>query len=201
MRITQGTEGVALTECINPQKNKWMIRADVQPNINEDGEQQGVRYYEEELSHEPTDEDWAELELNVSISKANETATIDKYKSLVDSVDFSTHLELAQDIPNTSVRSWESYMGETLPAGKMVGYKGYNYVSITAIQVIDVYAPTLAVNNYQLYQGKYGYQWISGEYIDLGYTRYYNGVLYTAIQKPSDNIASPDLVPAIWEEV
>ncbi|MFR9496685.1 MAG: hypothetical protein SNG81_10015 [Rikenellaceae bacterium] len=160
-----------------------------------------MRYYEEELSHEPTDEDWAELELNVSISKANETATIDKYKSLVDSVDFSTHLELAQDIPNTSVRSWESYMGETLPIGKMVSYGGHNYVTTTAIQVIDAYTPDVAINNFQPHQGKYCYTWIYGEYCEIGFTRYHNGVLYEAIQDPGANIYSPNLAPAIWNEV
>lgn len=54
---------------------------------------------------------------------------------------------------------------------------------------------------YQPYQGKQGYQWVYGEYTEIGFTRYHNGVLYKAVQDPNANIYSPDQVPAIWEVV
>ncbi len=57
MYRVQGTEGVALIECINPTKDRWDLRADVQPYYNEVGEQQGVQYWEERYDHEPTDYD------------------------------------------------------------------------------------------------------------------------------------------------
>ncbi|MDH6357251.1 hypothetical protein [Parabacteroides sp. PF5-9] len=48
MRI-KGTEGVKLIECINPQKNKWVIRWDVQPET-----EGGVSYYEYVFLKRPT---------------------------------------------------------------------------------------------------------------------------------------------------
>lgn len=55
MRI-QGTEGVALIECINPEKDKWRVRWDVQSNtgIDEQGIlRTGVNYEEIEFLHRP----------------------------------------------------------------------------------------------------------------------------------------------------
>jgi hypothetical protein len=49
MRV-QGTKGALPIECVNPVKNKWRIRWDVQPS---DGEN-SVTYMEEEFGHKPT---------------------------------------------------------------------------------------------------------------------------------------------------
>jgi hypothetical protein len=49
MRRVEGTKGVALVECVNPVKNKWRVRWDVQPA---DGEN-AVTYMEEEFGHKP----------------------------------------------------------------------------------------------------------------------------------------------------
>lgn len=52
MRI-HGTEGVKLTECINPERNKWRVRWDVQSNT--DAERgSGANYEEAEFLHRPS---------------------------------------------------------------------------------------------------------------------------------------------------
>lgn len=56
MRV-QGSEGVLPLECINPYKDKWRVRWDIQPNtgIDEFGnERTGVNYEEAEFPHRPT---------------------------------------------------------------------------------------------------------------------------------------------------
>ncbi|MFR9574307.1 MAG: hypothetical protein SNG79_01445 [Rikenellaceae bacterium] len=54
MKRVNGTEGVALLECINPNKNRWAVRCDVISATNEQGEQEGVSYLEEIFDHEPS---------------------------------------------------------------------------------------------------------------------------------------------------
>ncbi|MCD8008992.1 MAG: hypothetical protein LUF68_08725 [Clostridiales bacterium] len=48
MRI-KGTEGVKLFECINPLKNRWAIRWDIQPD-----EESGITYHEYIFNRQPT---------------------------------------------------------------------------------------------------------------------------------------------------
>ena len=46
MKRVEGSAGVSLLECVNPVKNKWRVRWDVQPS-----EQEGnASYMEEEFS-------------------------------------------------------------------------------------------------------------------------------------------------------
>ena len=52
MKKVEGNIGVRLLECINPIKNKWRVRWDVQP-----GENGSATYMEEEFGHKPTDEE------------------------------------------------------------------------------------------------------------------------------------------------
>lgn len=54
MKRVNGTQGVALLECINPNKNRWAVRCDVVSTINEQGEEEGVSYLEEVFDHEPS---------------------------------------------------------------------------------------------------------------------------------------------------
>lgn len=76
MRVN-GTEGVKLIECINPDKNKWRIRWDIKPNTSEtDQAVSGVNYEEIEYSHKPTIEeikkaviDWYNSQIDDSILK------------------------------------------------------------------------------------------------------------------------------------
>lgn len=53
MKRVQGGEGIALIECINPRYRKYRVRWDLQPYINEEGEQQGVSFAEAEFTHKP----------------------------------------------------------------------------------------------------------------------------------------------------
>ncbi|MFR9545363.1 MAG: hypothetical protein SNJ29_07270 [Rikenellaceae bacterium] len=54
MKRVNGTEGVALLECINTTKNRWAVRCDVISTTNEQGEQDGISYLEEIIDHEPS---------------------------------------------------------------------------------------------------------------------------------------------------
>lgn len=54
MKRVEGNIGISLLECVNPRKNKWRLRWDIQPK-----EDNGniVTYMEEEFDHRPTDEE------------------------------------------------------------------------------------------------------------------------------------------------
>lgn len=54
MKRVEGNIGISLLECVNPRKNKWRVRWDIQPK-----EDNGniVTYMEEEFDHRPTDEE------------------------------------------------------------------------------------------------------------------------------------------------
>lgn len=52
MKRIEGSAGVALIECVNPYKNKWRIRWDVQKHENGN-----VNYMEVEFKHKPTDDE------------------------------------------------------------------------------------------------------------------------------------------------
>ena len=56
MKRAQGSAEVKLLECVNPVKNKWRVRWDVQER--EDG---SADYMEAELTHKPTDEEIKDL--------------------------------------------------------------------------------------------------------------------------------------------
>ena len=55
MKRVKGTAGVSPLECINPKKNRWAVRLDVQNDT--DGGEGAVTYVEEVYEHEPTIED------------------------------------------------------------------------------------------------------------------------------------------------
>lgn len=52
MRRVTGNKGVLPVECVNPKKDKWRIRWDVQEH-----EDDSADYMEEEFDHKPTDEE------------------------------------------------------------------------------------------------------------------------------------------------
>ena len=54
MKRIQGSEGVLALECANPRLQKWIIRWDFQPTIDDNGEQIGVSYCEKWVTHKPT---------------------------------------------------------------------------------------------------------------------------------------------------
>ena len=69
---TRGNKGVAHIECINPKYNKYRVRWDVQPHINEDGEERGVSFYEKEFTHKPTIEEIKSIILSWYNTKIDE---------------------------------------------------------------------------------------------------------------------------------
>ena len=51
MKRVDGSIEVSLLECVNPKKNKWRVRWDIQ-NTEEDSN--SATYMEEEFDHQPT---------------------------------------------------------------------------------------------------------------------------------------------------
>lgn len=77
MKRVKGTTGLTQLECINPNKNRWSIRFDIQPN--EEDSAAGVNYWEETLDHEPT-----LLEVKAIVSQG-----VDSYDASDEISDFS----------------------------------------------------------------------------------------------------------------
>lgn len=97
---------------------------------------------------------------------------------------------------------WEEYLGKSLTGGMVVVLNDVKYLVMQDIAtVLESQAPDdegmLAL--YKPYRDSGVYEWLYGEYVEIGWVRTYNGVSYTAIQDPNANIYSPDLVPAVWE--
>ncbi|MFI3322862.1 MAG: hypothetical protein R3Y50_10145 [Rikenellaceae bacterium] len=131
---------------------------------------------------------------------------IEKINRIVNKTTFEeieSDIELMLDLPAQYVPQWSEYIGKELTKGSLVNHLGVKYLVIQTLTPIESQTPDsvgmLAV--YKPYQGKYGYQWVYGEYSEVGFTRYFEGKLYEAIQGPNANIYSPDLVSAIWVEV
>ncbi len=137
------------------------------------------------------------------MSKISYLDLIDKIKTLTAKADLTDQSEAILDLPTQYVPNWIDYVGSTLSAGTLVAYGGIKYLVIQSVTPIASQTPDMTgmLAIYKPYQGKYDYDWIYGEYSEVGFTRYYNEKLYTAIQGPGANIYSPDLVPSIWEEV
>lgn len=54
MKRVYGSKGLALIECINPRLMKYRVRWDILPYFDENGEEQGVTFYEAEVTHKPS---------------------------------------------------------------------------------------------------------------------------------------------------
>ena len=52
---------------------------------------------------------------------------------------------------------------------------------------------------YKPYQGKYGYNWMYGEYCEVGFTRYDGVELYECTSDPLANVNPPSQVPSCWK--
>ena len=70
MKRVEGSSGISLLECVNPVKDKWRVRWDVQHNEQDDS----VSYMEEEFPYKPDGEeirkmviDWYNQEINNEI--------------------------------------------------------------------------------------------------------------------------------------
>ena len=92
--------------------------------------------------------------------------------------------------------------GTTYAAGRVVMHNGIKYLVVNSVTAQEHYPPDmengamLAV--YKPYQRPYDCDWMYGEYCEVGYTRWDDGVLYRAIQDPGANIYAPSQVPAVW---
>lgn len=95
--------------------------------------------------------------------------------------------------------------GAAYKAGRLVAYGGVKYLILQNVTAAQHYPPNMPdgamLSVYKPYQGKHGYDWLYGEYCEIGFTRLHAGVLYRAIQDPGANIFPPDQVPAVWEIV
>ncbi len=102
---------------------------------------------------------------------------------------------------------WESYIGLSLNQGQVVLYNNIKYLTMQAVAVVlEGQSPSdtgmLAI--YKPYRDSGKYEWLYGEYIEIGWVRYVtdedgNVTRYRAIQDPNANIYSPELVPGIWQ--
>ena len=54
MKRIQGSLGVKALECANPRLQKWIVRWDFQPTLEDNGEQVGVNYFEKWVTHKPS---------------------------------------------------------------------------------------------------------------------------------------------------
>lgn len=64
MKKVHGSNGTKYIECINPSKNKYRVRWDFSTHVDENGNENGVEYYEHELLYKPSLEQIKELVLN-----------------------------------------------------------------------------------------------------------------------------------------
>ncbi len=127
----------------------------------------------------------------------------EKIAQLVKLANLSESPETILDLPSQYAPEWASYLGGVVSTGTLVAHNGIKYMVLQTVSPIESQAPdnTGMLAIYKPYQGKYDYDWVYGEYCELGFTRYHNGVLYKAIQNPNANIYSPDQVPAIWSQI
>lgn len=99
-------------------------------------------------------------------------------------------------------KPWSDYIGESLEEGAVVSKYEVKYKVMNKIdKVLEIQPPDgdgmLAL--YKPYRDDGLYEWLYGEYVEVGWQRVWNDVIYTAIQDPNANIYNPDLVPAVWE--
>ena len=106
-------------------------------------------------------------------------------------------------MPVSYATPWED--GLRFGVGRLLSYKGIKYLTVQEATAQAHYPPDMPngamLSVYKPYQGKHGYNWLYGEYIEVGFTRYEDGVLYRAYQDPGANIFPPSQVPAVWEVV
>lgn len=126
---------------------------------------------------------------------------IAEIQSVMKKSDLTGENETIIELPSQYCPTWTP--GEKYKPGRLVELNGVKYLIINEVTAAKHQPPDMAngamLAIYKPYQGKYGYNWIYGEYCEVGYTRYDNGVLYRAIQDPNANIYPPSAVPAVWE--
>ena len=128
---------------------------------------------------------------------------IEEIRTLTKHSDMSEESGVIVDLPSQFCPEWVA--GEAYVAGQLVAYNGVKYLILQPVTAQEHYPPEMSngamLAIYKPYQGREGNAWLYGEYIEIGFTRYDNGVLYRAIQDPGANIFPPSQVPAVWETV
>ena len=124
-------------------------------------------------------------------------------QTIMRNADMSEESATIIDIPVDYCPDWVA--DTKYKQGQVVSYKEIKYLLMQDTTSAAHYPPNMPngamLAIYKPYQGKLGYNWLYGEYCDVGYTRYDNGVLYRAIQNPNANIYPPSALPAVWEVV
>ncbi len=103
---------------------------------------------------------------------------------------------------------WSDYIGLSLKQGQVVLLNNIKYLVMQAVAVvIESQSPSntgmLAI--YKPYRDSGTYEWLYGEYVEVGWIRTVTTDTtissYKAIQDTGANIHSPELVPSVWELV
>lgn len=128
MERVKGTAGVKPLECINPGRNRWAVRLDVQKDA--EGAEDAVSYVEEVYDHEPTADDVRSLVLMAieayDTSDAVNGFVLDGRKMWLDNLNRTSLLEVARSAaaadPSSTVEVWTDGECVNVPASDLVGY-------------------------------------------------------------------------------
>ncbi len=104
---------------------------------------------------------------------------------------------------------WQNFIGEGLSKGRVVLHNDIKYLIVQDVtSVLESQPPNTEgmLSIYKPYRDSNEYEWLYGEYVEVGWIRYIvdesnNIIRYEAIQNPNANIYSPETVPAIWSQV
>lgn len=126
------------------------------------------------------------------------TERLTQIKKMQAQASFSDNQEII-DLPEQYIQDWSA--GVSLTAGQLVTHDGVKYLVLQDVATLDSQLPSDAgmLAMYKPYTDATLKGWIYGEYVEIGWQRMYNGVVYTTIQDAGANIYSPDLVPAVWQ--
>lgn len=154
MERVKGTAGVKPLECINPGRNRWAVRLDVQKDA--EGAEDAVSYVEEVYDHEPTADDVRSLVLMAieayDTSDAVNGFVLDGRKMWLDNLNRTSLLEVARSAaasdPSSTVEVWADGEYMNVPAPDLVGYLSQLIVyakatfDVTQHHKMDVHAIT-----------------------------------------------------------
>ena len=124
MKRVEGSSGISLLECVNPVKNKWRVRWDVQQSEEEDS----ASYMEEEFPYKPTTEeiktmviDWYNQQIGSEIISGFTYNGVPVWLSQENQFNYKAAYDLAVQTDGT-----------TLPVTLISGHVGYgNYSNFT----------------------------------------------------------------------
>lgn len=128
MKRVKGTAGVQPLECINPSKNRWAVRLDVQRD--EDGGKDAVTYAEGVFEHEPTAEDVRALVCQAiedyDTSEEVNSFTLGGKSMWLDNLNRTSLLEVARsraaENGAATVEVWADGDFHNIPAADLVRY-------------------------------------------------------------------------------